>query len=871
MSRNLTLRFKFFLFITAVITVFLAVVFILAARSVVISKNYAFSLAKETAEKYKNEIMVEFEDVRMISETLTVVLAALKTNDVTSAAVVNDILENSLTRTKYMNGINVTYGPGVFELMGGEQNGNPYLHQLPENMVMQANFIFPIVSGNKIIGAVNTGVVLDRIQEIAAQAKTGAQRADLTLFSNSGVIAVHPDRNYIGKEISGILINDAVKVKEAIKNGDSFVSYKKDQYSVYIPIQFGNWFSPWSVAVHFPMDLILADTYKLRNYMIIVSLFSACFMVIVLSRIIRSVTRPLLALSNTAKKIGEGSNDTRIEAGTGDDEIDILSRSFKQMTEKLIASKKQAEESNWAKSNFLSSMSHEMRTPLNAIIGMTTIGRSASGIEKKDYALSKIGDASINLLGVINEVLDMSKIEANKMELSLNDFDFEKMIHRIVNVINYRLGEKQQNFHVAIDQKIPKMLVGDELRLSQVITNLLSNAVKFTPDNGLIRLDAAVTGDENGIFTLRIAVTDSGIGISPEQQVKLFRPFQQADPGTQAKFGGTGLGLIISKRIVEMMEGEIHIESELGKGASFVFTVRLGRSKAEKRSLLRPDVNWKNVRLLAVDDDPETMEHFRQIAGRLGITCDTVSGGKEASALLDRNILHDICFIDWKMPGMNGTELTKKIKERSSGHSVVIMISAIDWSSIADKAKEAGVDYFLPKPLFPSDIVDSINECFSVRSSTDSISSNIRPAARDTFPGCRILLAEDIEINREIVLSLLEPLEPEIDCAENGREALKMYSENPERYDLIFMDIQMPEMDGLEATRNIRSLDSAPEGKAVPIIAMTANVFRTEIEKCLDAGMNDHVGKPLEFEKVLEKLRKYLPCGGKDDELYKIA
>jgi signal transduction histidine kinase/ActR/RegA family two-component response regulator len=379
------------------------------------------------------------------------------------------------------------------------------------------------------------------------------------------------------------------------------------------------------------------------------------------------------------------------------------------------------------KSAFLANMSHEMRTPMNAIIGMTTIGKTAPDIERKDYCFKKIEDASTHLLGVINDVLDISKIEADKFELSSEEFNFENMLQHAVNVINFRIDEKRQQFSVHIDQAIPKILVGDEKRLAQVVTNLLGNAVKFTPERGCISLASHYMGEENGLYTIQISVTDTGIGISSEQQESLFQPFQQAESGTTRKYGGTGLGLVISKRIVEMMGGSIWIESELDKGSTFAFTIQV--------------------------------------------------------------------------------------------HSNTQAYSPVTGKQQAEK-EQANIE--------------------------------------GVFAGRRILLAEDMEINREIVKALLEPTRVEIDCATNGKEALSMFMQSSEKYDVIFMDMQMPEMDGYEATRRIRALD-LPKAKTIPIIAMTANVFREDVEKCLQAGMNSHIGKPLNFNDVIERLHTFLP------------
>ncbi|MDR0456190.1 MAG: transporter substrate-binding domain-containing protein [Treponema sp.] len=393
------------------------------------------------------------------------------------------------------------------------------------------------------------------------------------------------------------------------------------------------------------------------------------------------------------------------------------------------AMEEQALSANRAKSTFLANMSHEIRTPLNAIIGMTTIGKSAHELERKNYCFTKIEGASSHLLGVINDVLDMSKIEAGKFDLSPVEFNFEKMIQSTANVINFRVDEKRQQLTVHIDSAIPPVLIADDQRLAQVITNLLGNAVKFTPEHGFINLDARFLGEKDGLCTIEITVSDSGIGISAEQIEHLFASFQQAEISTARRFGGTGLGLAISRNIVEMMGGTIGVQSTPQKGSVFAFTIQAQKSV-----------------------------HAHNAPG--------------------------------DYPGVDRTD--------------------------KDGADITGL-----------------------------------------FAGRRILLVEDVEINREIVLALFESTRLEIDCAENGLEAVSKFSETPERYELIFMDVQMPEMDGYEATRQIRALDM-PKARSVPIIAMTANVFREDIEKCIAAGMNGHVGKPLAFDEVLEKLKDYL-------------
>jgi len=374
-------------------------------------------------------------------------------------------------------------------------------------------------------------------------------------------------------------------------------------------------------------------------------------------------------------------------------------------------------------------MSHEMRTPMNAIIGMTAIGKKAENSEEKNYALYKIGDASSHLLGIINDVLDMAKIEANKLELSPVEYNFGKMLEKVVMLVNFRVDEKLQTLTVNVDSNIPRLIVGDDQRLAQIITNLLSNAVKFTPKGGIIHLEASLNGEAADGCELRIEVSDNGIGIAPEKQGKLFDAFEQAESGTSREFGGTGLGLAISKRIVELMDGKIWVESELKKGTKFIFTAKVLRSK--------------------------------------------------------------------------------KSEERENEYR---------------DESDAGID---------------------------------GEVKTGEFTGKRLLLAEDIEVNREILISLLGDTGLCIDCAKNGKEALDMIEAAPDKYDVVFMDVQMPTMDGFEATRFIRALPALKDSK-LPIIAMTANVFKEDIEECLAAGMDDHLGKPIDMGMVIEKLRKFL-------------
>ncbi|GHV95045.1 hypothetical protein AGMMS50293_13650 [Spirochaetia bacterium] len=410
---------------------------------------------------------------------------------------------------------------------------------------------------------------------------------------------------------------------------------------------------------------------------------------------------------------------------------------FHDMTD-ILEAKERTEQASRAKSNFLANMSHEIRTPLNAIIGMTTIAKGSAEAEQKDYCLEKIEGASTHLLGIINDILDMSKIEEDKFDLSCTEFEFSDMIQRVASIFEFRLDEKKQKLTVNLDPAIPARIITDEQRLAQVITNLIGNAIKFTPDEGCITLGVSLAGSESGFCTLEISVSDTGIGISKEQQDKLFQSFVQVDSSIARKFGGTGLGLAISKKIVEMMQGNIRIESEVGHGASFIFTIR-----AE-----------------------------------------------------------------------------------------------------------------IPAPS----AVPSLAEAIAVFSENHpAVSAEIEADGEPDYTGKRILLAEDVEINREIVITVLEPLGLSITEAEDGQRAYDIFTANSGSFDLIFMDIHMPGMDGYETTRKIRDWEKPRNlSRQVPIIAMTANVFKEDVDRCLAAGMNGHMGKPLDFDAVMQVLKEYL-------------
>ena len=519
----------------------------------------------------------------------------------------------------------------------------------------------------------------------------------------------------------------------------------------------------------------------------------------------------------------------------------------------LEISRQKAEAASVAKSNFLSNMSHEIRTPLNAIIGMTSIGSASPDMDKKNYSLGKIHDASKHLLGIINDILDVSKIEANKYSLSTTIFSLDEMLQRVIGVINFRVEQKKQKLTVHIDPKMPDVLIGDDQRLAQVITNLLSNSIKFTAEEGSIHLELMLEEETDGQCTILVVVSDTGIGISQEQQSRLFTSFEQAEASTSRRFGGTGLGLVICKGIVEMMGGKIWVDSELGDGAIVSFTVRLACDRSGVKAEFAQGVKPESIRLLIADDDVGTRVFFEEMMTNLGVVCDIVSTSEEALNMVVNNEKYSLCFISWDMLDMEAIELAHMISNTSGDNKIVLMISTADWSAYKERALEAGITSHLPKPLFASSVVDCINEVlYSSENTEDDTDTN-----EVNFEGKTVLLVEDVEINREIVMALLEPTKLKIECAENGIEAVEAFVSNPDRYDMIFMDIQMPEMDGFTATRLIRE-SGIERSITIPIVAMTANAFQEDIDKCMESGMNGHIGKPLAFDIVIATLEEYL-------------
>ena len=517
-----------------------------------------------------------------------------------------------------------------------------------------------------------------------------------------------------------------------------------------------------------------------------------------------------------------------------------------------------ARNANVAKSNFLSHMSHEIRTPMNAIIGMTTIAMSRLDDRARlEDCLGKIAQSSRHLLGLINDVLDMSKIEGGRLSIAHEPFNFRLSLQGIVNLIQPQIQEQGQNFEVSLSEVDEEELNGDAMRLNQILINLLSNAVKFTPRGGSIRLDIRQVHKNRNNVQFRFIIRDTGIGMSEEFISRLYMPFEQATASTASKFGGTGLGMAITQNLVSLLGGMISVKSKEGRGTEF--TVELpfglsGRQTSRELSALDP------LKVLVVDDDPGTCEHASLLLGRMGLRARWVLAGKEAVDLILRarecGDDYDVCLIDWQMPDMDGVETARRIRREVGPDTLIIIISAYDWPPIEREAREAGVNAFINKPFFASTLHDTL---LSITRHAPAKAEVSVPNRREyDFSGRRILLVEDNEFNREVAKEFLEMTGAAVECAGDGREALEKFtSSEPGHYALILMDVQMPVMSGYEATRAIRASDHA-EAETIHILAMTANAFSEDIAAAVAAGMNGHLAKPIDVAALYRLIASHL-------------
>ena len=524
--------------------------------------------------------------------------------------------------------------------------------------------------------------------------------------------------------------------------------------------------------------------------------------------------------------------------------------------ESLSVALEEANQANKAKTAFLSNMSHEIRTPMNAIIGLDRIALNDPSISDATREhLEKIGLSAQHLLSIINDILDMSRIESGRMTVKNEEFSFAKTLAQVNTIISDQCRDKGIDYECRVNGTIDDYYIGDEMKLRQVLINILGNAVKFTPSGGTITFVVETIARLTGKSTLQFTISDTGIGMSQEFLPKLFDAFSQEDSSTTSRFGSTGLGMAITRSIIELMNGTIAVDSEKNKGTTFTVTVTLvecdRKSTEEEEDILHPH----ELCVLVIDDDPIACEHAQLVLGQVGINCERALSGAEGVQMTKlrhaRREPYNLILVDWRMPDMDGVETTRQIRAAVGNETPVIILTSYNWDDIEDEAKAAGVDTFVAKPLFAGKVLDEFREASNKKNA-----KLVRETA--DLKNCRVLLAEDVSVNAEIMIMVLSMREMQVDHAENGRIAVELFENHEEGYyDAVLMDMRMPEMDGLEATRRIRAMNRS-DAKSIPIIALTANAFDEDVQRSMQAGLDAHLSKPVEPDILFETLEELL-------------
>lgn len=710
-------------------------------------------------------------------------------------------------------------------LRAGDKKVSVALNEEGEKvLLMGLPTAYPMADGTKSVALV-AGLPSEYIDQTLELGNTGDSFTRFHMIRNDGICVIHNEDNYFDKLKN--VISDSKDHKQYVSELKKAME-KDDDYTTKVTIDgelchmyctslpYSEWYLV-SLMSYDSFDQPIEDLGHTRITMFVTSL---CIILIVLIGIF------LKYFSLTQKQIKELDDTRRL-----------------------------AIEANKAKSEFLSNMSHDIRTPMNAIMGLTAIASSnVNNPQLVSSYLEKITLSSKHLLGLINDVLDMSKIESGKMTLNVDRISLREVMDSIVNIIQSQIKAKRQHFDVIIENIETENVYCDSVRLNQILLNLLSNAVKFTPEGGSIRINLSEGPSPKGDGYVRIYITvkDTGIGMTQEYQQEIFDPFSREDNKRVQKTEGTGLGMAITKYIVDAMKGTIEVKSDLGEGTEFHVVLDMEKAEIREEDMCLP--NWN---MLVVDDDEQVCKGVIMALKSIGINAESVQSGELALKMIEekhlRNEDYQVILLDWKLPGIDGIETARRIGELISENIPILLISAYDWSDIENDAHQAGICGFISKPLFKSTLYHGLKQFAEDHEQKNEDHED----AKNSFGGAKVLVAEDNDLNWEIANELLSQLDLKLDRAENGKECVDMLVSSPEGYyAAILMDLRMPIMTGYEAAEAIRKLERADAD--IPIIAMTADAFSEDIQRTLRYGMNAHVAKPINISELSRLLKKYI-------------